>query len=56
MAYKVLLIRALNTSSNDDIAFDPDMSDYMFDALLSDQDKINRIGEEGLILTFKPQN
>ncbi|HCR53677.1 MAG TPA: hypothetical protein DIW27_04615 [Cytophagales bacterium] len=52
--YSVLLVRALNTSNADDIAFDPAKMIYEFHIYLGDNDHLNRIGLLNQQLTFKP--
>lgn len=52
--YSVLLVRALNTSNADDIAFDPAKMTYEFHIYLGDNDHLNRIGLLNQQITFKP--
>lgn len=52
--YKVLLVRALNTSNADDIVFDSSKMVYDFHIYLGDNDDLNRIGLLNQQITFKP--
>lgn len=52
--YKVLLIRKLQTGFADDVQFIPaQQREYDFDIYLSDNDDLNRVGQENRILTFR---
>jgi hypothetical protein len=54
--YSVLLIRALNTGSVDDVVFNPATQPiYEFTISLMDNDVLNRIGAINRQLTFKPK-
>ncbi len=54
--YSVLLVRALNTGSTDDIVFTPSSKPiYDFSISLMDNDVLNKIGSINKQLTFKPK-